>query len=178
MDADVNSALVQILLFLRGGDFYSTWGSVGTGAWTRTWTRAWQYFDQTWYGIANWGLWQGHDGFPSRVLKFYVICHNDDVTLSHHITTEHDRWKPIIILVVIALRISYEDLFIHLFNFPRHSDDWGVRASHGASHNALVHVHWIFLNLIPWYPDPNCRQKIKHLLIYIILYIWKQDEVF
>ena len=25
------------------GDLYSTWGSVGTGAWTRTWTRAWQY---------------------------------------------------------------------------------------------------------------------------------------
>ena len=22
------------------GDFYSTWGSVGTGAWTQTWTRA------------------------------------------------------------------------------------------------------------------------------------------
>ena len=22
------------------GDFHSTWGSVGTGAWTRTWTRA------------------------------------------------------------------------------------------------------------------------------------------
>ena len=24
------------------GDFYSTWGSVGTRAWTWTWTRAWQ----------------------------------------------------------------------------------------------------------------------------------------
>ncbi len=35
------------------GDFYSTWWSVGTGAWTRTRTRAWQLIISWWWWVTH-----------------------------------------------------------------------------------------------------------------------------